>query len=592
MAELKDSGINPDQTMNTDKTLVPDPSANISPLPDTLPDPKDVPTPGVDDGQPTVQEVTSTPLVQKIPDSGQESVSEFMQSLKGGIGGVIGDFFGKRVEKSDEDKALDDAKKVQEPPRPDEPTTVQTQTKGPATRSIGQDIEKQAILEGLRKRENLRLTPTDIKKFRPSFAGFQQQRKALDTIGDIDKRYYENLANIMDTKAGQELAGIDSQLTKELAARKSFLEENIDEFRKAFNEAKNEEFKYDYWGDRSTGQKIGMTIALALGGMAEGLTGRKNPVIDVIDKAMDRDLNIAKTKFQSKLAMKNKKLAYLQQMGKAMDASIAATTASKAVYLENIKRQIDKTANTMKGNKAKANAQLLKGQITAKQSQLQNQFNAQLAKAANEALKSQAARGLVSEQELFRNPSLAGKIPAYALPKPMRKLQVPGVGIASSLEDKKKITNLAAAKPNLIKNIKDIIAARTKYESDWNVLSPGYRNAKDMAMANITALQLILKNQDWYNLGVLTGPDKELLDSITGNPEDIFSFKIDALTGGPDPIVGKLQQIVDNIDDKWRNALQYRMQVFDPRVGVTTRELEEETSGKETDEFEPQKKGK
>ena len=590
MADLKDSGMNPDPTMN--KNLVPDPSANISPLPDTLPDPKDVPTPGVDDGQPTVEEVTSTPLVQKIPDSGQESVSEFMQSLKGGIGEVIGGFFGKRVEKSDEDTALDDAKKAQEPPRPDEPTTVQTQTKGPATRSISQDVEKQAILEGLRKRENLRLTPTDIKKFRPSFAGFQQQRKALDTIGDIDKRYYENLANIMDTKAGQELAGIDSQLTKELAARKSFLEENIDEFRKAFHEAKNEEFKYDYWGDRSTGQKIGMTIALALGGMAEGLTGRKNPVIDVIDKAMDRDLKIAKTKFQSKLAMKNKKLAYLQQMGKAMDASIAATTASKAVYLENIKRQIDKTANTMKSNKAKANAQLLKGQITAKQAQLQNKFNAQLAKAANEALKSQAARGLVSEQEIFRHPSLAGKIPAYALPKSMRKFQVPGVGIASSLEDKKKITNLAAAKPNLIKNIKDIIAARTKYESDWNVLSPGYRNAKDMAMANITALQLILKNQDWYNLGVLTGPDKELLDSITGNPEDIFSLKIDALTGGPDPIVGKLQQIVDNIDDKWRNALQYRMQVFDPRVGVTTRELEEKTSGKETDDFEPVKKGK
>ena len=83
-----------------------------------------------------------------------------------------------------------------------------------------------------------------------------------------------------------------------------------------------------------------------------------------------------------------------------------------------------------------------------------------------------------------------------------------------------------------------------------------------------------------------------MLDSITGNPEDIFSLKIDALTGGPDPIVGKLQQIVDNIDDKWRNALQYRMQVFDPRVGVTTRELEEKTSGKETDDFEPVKKGK
>ena len=203
-----------------------------------------------------------------------------------------------------------------------------------------------------------------------------------------------------------------------------------------------------------------------------------------------------------------------------------------------------------------------------------------MAKAANEQLKAQAARGLVSEEMLYKHPSLAAKVPAYALPKDLRKLKVPGVGIASSIEDKKRITRLATERPNLITAIKKVVELRNKYETDWNIASPGYRAAKRLAMKEINALQMILKNEDWFKLGVLTGPDKDILDAITGNPDDIFEAKLDPIGGGPDPITGQLQSIIDDIDIKWKNALKYRMEIYDPTIGETTKEKEAQVKSK------------
>lgn len=543
--------------------------------------------------QPTVEEIRSTPLIKRgDPNDKPEpnALLDFFQGAGDAIGGLIDDVRGKKPEKkTEEDKAVEEAKKAETPARPEQISDPVEATKkapltikdvGPTTLSIGEAEEKQNMMEALRQTDKLKLNTADIEKFRPSFSGLRQQKKALDIIGDIDKEYYNNLSNIMATPSGERLAAIDTQLAKDIATKKTLLDENIKEFKAAYEDAKNDEFKYDFWGDRSTGQKIATAIALALGGVSEGLTGRKNPVIAVLDKIMDRDLAKAKFKYQAKQTARNRKMSYLSNIAKTMDAGIASDMAMKGIYLEGIKREIDKQANRSKSQKAKANAQLLKGQITQQQANIEQAARVNMAKAANEQLKAQAARGLVSEEMLYKHPSLAAKVPAYALPKDLRKLKVPGVGIASSIEDKKRITRLATERPNLITAIKKVVELRNKYETDWNIASPGYRAAKRLAMKEINALQMILKNEDWFKLGVLTGPDKDILDAITGNPDDIFEAKLDPIGGGPDPITGQLQSIIDDIDIKWKNALKYRMEIYDPTIGETTKEKEAQVKSK------------
>lgn len=62
-----------------------------------------------------------------------------------------------------------------------------------------------------------------------------------------------------------------------------------------------------FWNSKSTGDKIMVGLGLLLGGVGSGLTGGANPVIDMINKAIDRDLAAQKVDLET--ALTKKKLA-------------------------------------------------------------------------------------------------------------------------------------------------------------------------------------------------------------------------------------------------------------------------------------------
>ena len=595
MAQLTADGLIPEEG----EQLVDDPSANISPLPDTLPDPSEVPIDPVEAPIPIVGDMAQagTPALPNIPAAvagaipavAPPVVPENIPNAPMAVGEVgsgpmkgsgimddvisyVGDFFGKRWVKSDDKKIVDEIKKAETPAKAEAPEAMKDA--GPTTVSTAQKLREKAFLDEVKNRQNLKINTGDISRFKPSFSGLNQQRSAIDDLGEVDKKYYDNLANIMSTPSGEALAKVDGQLVKDITLKKTFLDDSIKEFKKAFDDADKEEFKYDFWGSRSTGQKISAAIGVMLGGVSEGLTGKKNPVIGVIDKIMDRDLSQAKYKYQAGQTAKNRKLVYMQNIGKSLDAKTAADMATKAIYLGHIAREADKTANRMNSQKARANAKLLKGQLLQKKNEYMFKAQAGAMKAANEALKAQATKGIVNADLLTRFPEMAGKVPAHLLPKGMRKLKVPGVGIASTPEDKKAITNLASEKATLIKNLKDVIKMRAKQETNWNILSPSYRSDKAQAISKMNQIQLILKNPAWFQLGVLAGPDMGILNAVTGEPEDIFTAKLDPDDGGPDPITGKLQQVIDTIEHKWVSAMKSRMEIYDPSLTITPEETQ------------------
>jgi hypothetical protein len=111
------------------------------------------------------------------------------------------------------------------------------------------------------------------------------------------------------------------------------------------------------WQDSSTGGKISAAIGLVLGGMGAGLTGGPNQALQVIQKAVDRDIDAQKAnlgKSQSLLSMNMQRYQNLH----------AAEAATRATMGAAVQGQIAQMSAKAQSPIAAANAQLAQAQVS------------------------------------------------------------------------------------------------------------------------------------------------------------------------------------------------------------------------------------
>lgn len=118
----------------------------------------------------------------------------------------------------------------------------------------------------------------------------------------------------------------------------------------------------NYWANKSTGQKIGIGIALIAGAFGAANTG-KNSAVEVIDKAIDQDLDTQKANYAAKKgAIGEMDSAYAKLHGVYKD-EIAATAAAKAELLNQAMIKLQSNAAKFKGETATAAATNALGQL-------------------------------------------------------------------------------------------------------------------------------------------------------------------------------------------------------------------------------------
>lgn len=104
-----------------------------------------------------------------------------------------------------------------------------------------------------------------------------------------------------------------------------------------------------FWASRSTGQKIAGLIGIALGGFASGAGGGNNPALDMIDKAIDRDVEDQKAAFMAKkegLAAKQSAFGMaMQRYGDERQAEAIARAAGRDAYLAQAQALAAKSKN-------------------------------------------------------------------------------------------------------------------------------------------------------------------------------------------------------------------------------------------------------
>lgn len=128
------------------------------------------------------------------------------------------------------------------------------------------------------------------------------------------------------------------------------------------------------WSNASTGNRVTAGISLLLGGLSQGLTGAKsNPAMDVINNAIDRDIDSQKAelgKKQNLLSLNLAKYGRLDQAFQATKLQIMAVTQAK----------INQQAAQMGSKQALGAAQIASGQMDVQMAMIKNQLASAYAK--------------------------------------------------------------------------------------------------------------------------------------------------------------------------------------------------------------------
>lgn len=129
-----------------------------------------------------------------------------------------------------------------------------------------------------------------------------------------------------------------------------------------------------FYASKSTGAKIGMVLASALAGAGAALSRRGgNPALEAINRAVDRDI-------QAQRAGVAAKRGQLAGVGKLLDQTRAvfsddqaALMATKALYLERARTQLNQLASSSQSDEIRARANALEAQLAEQAAGLQVQ---------------------------------------------------------------------------------------------------------------------------------------------------------------------------------------------------------------------------
>ena len=247
----------------------------------------------------------------------------------------------------------------------------------------------------------------------------------------------------------------------------------------------------NYWAEKSTGQKIGIGIAMILGAYGAANTGQ-NSAVEVINKAIDRDLDTQKANYTAKKGVAAElDSAYAKFYGVYKEEK-AATAAAKAAL-------IDQASLKIQGNAAR-----YKGAL----GQLQSLKEAELAKVAQAKAWGEdpkyAGMDEKTRSSYFPESSVAG------LPRGKASF-----GSAAAHDKFRETLGKMAGTITSLDQLKDMVSLNTGEK-----FTP---EQKKRAEATVQPLVGALR-EPFTGPGILSIPEREMLEGLIANPTNVFSF--------------------------------------------------------------------
>lgn len=297
-----------------------------------------------------------------------------------------------------------------------------------------------------------------------------------------------------------------------------------------------------YYKNQTTGDKVLAGIAIALSGVASGMQGRGgNMAIDLINQAIDRDIEAQKIDLQQRTISANAKGTMFNMLRQQLQDDKQATEMLRALQTEGAKQKIESIKEGLQRTEQKAEAEKLIGQLSIQQQESLQKI-AQWRKDQPEYFAEQADK------------LVGGKTDAANVPKELRELVIPGFGIAQDPQSKKDASTALTNFRGVNSGLSQLIEMR---QDDKFRIDPEKR-AEMATIATDTKLQL----KEIAKLGVISGPDMELLNKMI--PENPAEWKAFALPGiDKDPILAALKTTQRRTQEKFTQGInQYMMKLF------------------------------
>ena len=256
----------------------------------------------------------------------------------------------------------------------------------------------------------------------------------------------------------------------------------------------------NYWANKSTGQKIGIGIAMIMGAFGAAKTG-VNSAADVINKAIDQDLDTQKANYAAKKgAVGEMDSAYAKLHGVYKD-EIAATSAAKAELLNQAMIKLQSNAAKFKGDTATAAATSALGQL--------------------QSLKDAETLKLQQSKAYGEDPQFAGmddKTRERYIPKSDVPFMPFGVASIGSKEDVSKFRTEA-------NDVADAISSLQKLEDMTKLGSIDKFSPAQKAAAEVLQQTTVGKLRTAVlGPGIINEQERAIMERMIANPTDLLSL--------------------------------------------------------------------
>lgn len=228
----------------------------------------------------------------------------------------------------------------------------------------GVDVSR---LEGLRNK-------IDTAAEQAASHGYEEREEALRKISEIDAQRAGIQAEAREAALVEYNKMISEQSEREQRISGQ-LEEKLAAHSQAVSEYMNTKVDpNNYWANSSTGAKIMAALGVVLGAMGSKATGGRNVALDIINNAIDRDMEAQKIqldKMGRRASMMENEYAMARNH---FSDTISQDLAARKTLLEKAQMQIEAELSKTDQARARAAGQDLLGQLELQKADLENKL--------------------------------------------------------------------------------------------------------------------------------------------------------------------------------------------------------------------------
>ena len=300
------------------------------------------------------------------------------------------------------------------------------------------------------------------------------------------------------------------------AARDKAVEEQMNEIKAIEQEIKDKSKDMTPFSDKSTAQKVFMTLGFALAAVGQGVAGGDpSRILGMFLNQMDKDIARQKADLQSRRGDIQGKRTMINMLYQKFGDMRSTEFALRNAMMDEADMYLDNMMKKTQNEATRENINIAKERL--KQQKLVDAANIQNMKRSR--IQEQQKINLMRVAEERRQVEGVVKARREAAEKSGR-LQVPGMRLTGermpSEVEVKDITKARATAVNTIQKMWDMrkyvhgTAPEGDYSSGQGVGTEIYYS-REAAMAESMLTDIMLDLKEMANLGVLTGPDVELM---------------------------------------------------------------------------------